>query len=60
MEMDTGVPPEPIISSLKKALETRITYGPEDANVTIVLSNYAAKGLLEDLKNLPNMEDDVK
>lgn len=56
--MDTGT--ESMIRSLMEALETRITYGPEDANVTIVLSNYAAKTLLEELKNLPNTEDDEK
>ena len=56
--MDTET--ESMIRSLKEVLETRITYGPEDANVTIVLSSYGAKSLLDELKNLPNMEDDEK
>lgn len=56
--MDTGT--ESMIRLLKEVLETRIEYGPEDANVTIVLSSYGAKSLLEELKNLLNTEDDEK
>lgn len=45
---------------LQEALEKKLAYGPEGEPVSILLSNYAAKTLLEELKNLPNTEDDGK
>ena len=51
---------ESILQILKEALEEKIAYTPDGESVSLLLSNNAAKDLLEALKDVTNREDDGK
>lgn len=51
---------ESILQLLKEALEKKLAYTPDRESVSLILSNNAAKDLLEALKDVLNKEDDRK
>jgi len=51
---------ESILQLLKEALEKKLAYTTDGESVSLLLSNNAAKDLLEALNDVLNKEDDGK